>query len=34
MVTRAQLQPDHVQEDLHNTCKSKATFVHSSVEKL
>ena len=30
MVTRAQLQPDHVQEDFHNTFKSKQKFVHTS----
>ena len=34
MVTRAQSQPDHVQEDFHNTSKSKQKFVHTSSEKV
>ena len=34
MVTRAQLQPDHAQEDFHNTSKSKQKFVHTSSGKV
>ena len=33
MVTRAQLQPDHVQEDSPNTAKSKAIVVNNNVGK-
>ena len=33
MVTRAQLQPDHVQEDCHNIAKSKDVAVNNNVAK-
>ena len=34
MDTRAQSEPDHVQEDFYNTSKSKQKFVHTSPKKV